>query len=92
MKGFVCTGILYLPKAFYNGGWGFSSISMFLSFLLTYWCCMRLMDVRQAVGGSYSDLGYKAMGNTGKYLVDVSLMISQTGFVCAYVVFVCTSL
>jgi len=76
MKGFVCTGILYLPKAFYNGGWGFSTIAMFLSFMLTYWCCMRLMDIRIKFGGSYSELGYRAMGNTGKILVDISLIVS----------------
>ena len=22
-KGFVCTAVLYLPKSFVNGGWGF---------------------------------------------------------------------
>lgn len=92
MKGFVCTGILYLPKAFFNGGWLFSSIAMFFSFGLTYWCCMRLMDIREKVGGSYSDIGYAAMGNPGKYLVDVALIVSQTGFVVAYVAFICTSL
>jgi hypothetical protein len=36
IKGFICTGCLYLPKsAFVNGGWFFALLSMTLSGFLT---------------------------------------------------------
>lgn len=38
IKGFVCTGVLYLPKAFWNGGYIFSALCLFLSYILTMIC------------------------------------------------------
>jgi membrane protein insertase Oxa1/YidC/SpoIIIJ len=38
IKGFVCTGIIYLPKSFINGGWGFSILVFIFSMLLTMTC------------------------------------------------------
>jgi proton-coupled amino acid transporter len=37
---------------------------------------------------SYSELGLKLYGKAGKAIVDVSLCVSQIGFVCAYVYFI----
>nr|CAB3266252.1 proton-coupled amino acid transporter 3 [Phallusia mammillata] len=36
----------------------------------------------------YGDVGYFAMGNTGATLVDVAIVVSQTGFCCAYLIFI----
>lgn len=77
LKGFVGTGILFLPKGFKNGGWLFSSAAIFLSYCITTYCCMKLLAARKVSGGgSYSELGMKSMGIWGKRAVDVSLALS----------------
>lgn len=46
IKGFVCTGCLYLPKsAFVNGGWLFASFCMVVSAFLTMYCASLLLEV-----------------------------------------------
>ena len=46
IKGFVCTGCLYLPKSAYiNGGWAFASFMLILSALLTMYCARLLLEV-----------------------------------------------
>ncbi len=77
LKGFVCTGILYLPKNFKNGGWLWAFVSMVLSFILTLVCMIKLLECKQRTpGGTFSDIGMKAMGNKGKILVDVFLTLA----------------
>ncbi|XP_071951586.1 uncharacterized protein [Antedon mediterranea] len=40
----------------------------------------------------YGDLGYYALGNSGRTLVDSVIVISQTGFCCAYLIFITENL
>ncbi|XP_033104591.1 amino acid transporter AVT3C-like [Anneissia japonica] len=40
----------------------------------------------------YGDLGYYALGNTGRTVVDTVIVISQTGFCCAYLIFITENL
>lgn len=40
----------------------------------------------------YGDLGYHALGNSGRVLVDTSIVISQIGFSCAYLIFISDTL
>lgn len=47
-----------------------------------------LIVVSDKIKGSFSDLGMKALGPTGKYLCDLTLATSQAGFVTAASVFV----
>jgi proton-coupled amino acid transporter len=54
LKGFLVTGILFLPKGFRNGGWAFSSFSMFFSATLTFICILKLIDLKKKVGGNYT--------------------------------------
>lgn len=89
-KGFVCTGILYLPKDIYNGGWLFSAFTIVFFCFMTLYCAKLLIDVQEKCGNgcSFSEIGFKAYGFWGKVLVDVSLVGSQTGFTCAYIYFI----
>lgn len=87
-KGFVATGILYMPKNFVNGGWFFSPFILFVCMLLTLYCIKLLLDVREKIGGSFSEIGFKSYGKCGKMMVDITLFGSQTGFTCAYVYFI----
>lgn len=43
---------------------------------------------RQVVIGSFGYVGYKVFGRAGQIAVDVSLVLSQAGFCCVYVVFI----
>jgi proton-coupled amino acid transporter len=82
LKGFIATGILYMPKNFKNAGWLFGGASMFLSFLLTVVCINKLLETRgKYPRSSFTDLGERSMGKFGKYLVDVFLTIMQIGFI-----------
>jgi len=44
-KGFVCTGILYMPKDFINGGWLFSGICVIGALFMTLYCAKLLIEV-----------------------------------------------
>ena len=41
---------------------------------------------------TYSDVGYAAYGGTGRLLVDVSVLVSQIGFCCSYLIFIAQNL
>ncbi|OWF45131.1 amino acid transporter ANTL1-like isoform X2 [Mizuhopecten yessoensis] len=41
---------------------------------------------------SYGDVGYYAIGHSGRVLVDVAILVSQTGFCCAYLIFITENL
>jgi amino acid permease len=83
LKGFVAIGILYMPKNCLNGGWLVSLIAMVMSFFITYYSVIKLLEARDKLpaGGSYSEITAFALGKKAKYVVDVFLFIMQLGFV-----------
>ncbi len=46
LKGFVAIGFLWMPKNCLNGGWLFSFFSMALSFTITYYCLVKLLQAK----------------------------------------------
>lgn len=92
IKGFVCTAVLYLPRAYWNGGYIFSAVALFLSYLLTLICAKKLLLVAKDIPGNFSEIGMKLYGTKGRVAADVSIVLSQVGFVTAYVAFISTSL
>ena len=50
LKSFVCTSVLYMPKAFVNGGWLMTSIMLSLSACMTIFCGLLLLEVRKKTG------------------------------------------
>ena len=65
-KGFCCTGVVYLAQNFYFGGWGFSTIALFASYVLTLICSFKLLDSRTKCGKtSFMEIGYCAYGKVG---------------------------
>ncbi|ORX65237.1 hypothetical protein DL89DRAFT_271200 [Linderina pennispora] len=80
MKAFVGTGVLVLPRAFYNGGLLTSSYA--------WHCILLLAEVYLKVGGSYSEIGLKLYGRTMQYAVTASIVLAQIGGCCAYTIFV----
>jgi solute carrier family 36 (proton-coupled amino acid transporter) len=92
LKSFVGTGVLFLPKAFLNGGMLFSSLVLLGVALLSYYCFLLLVSTRIAVPASFGGMGYKIFGTPMRALINFSLVISQIGFASAYIVFVSENL
>ncbi|CEP62068.1 Avt3p LALA0_S04e07030g [Lachancea lanzarotensis] len=93
IKAFVGTGVLFLPRAFHNGGWAFSSIALLICGALSYYCFLLLINSKdkQKVSG-YGDLGLTVYGTSMKIAILASIVLSQIGFVAAYAVFTATNL
>ncbi|KAL9072384.1 MAG: hypothetical protein Q9157_005107 [Trypethelium eluteriae] len=92
LKSFVGTGVLFLPRAFYNGGMVFSNVVLLAVAGLSYYCFCLLTRTRLVLGQSFGDMGDKLYGGWLKFLINFSLVLSQVGFVSAYIVFVSENL
>ncbi|KAF9301129.1 neutral amino acid transporter [Mortierella antarctica] len=87
-KAFVGTGVLFLPKAFKNGGILFSSLCLAFVAII---CCisfLMLVKVRLVVRESFQDIGKTLFGPYMRLAVLFSVALSQVGFCCAYLIFV----
>jgi proton-coupled amino acid transporter len=88
LKAFVGTGILFLPKAFRNGGILASSITLVMVSLITSLCFRLLLQCREKCGGGgYGELGEAIVGRRFRSVVLASITLSQLGFVCAGIIF-----
>lgn len=88
LKAFIGTGVLFLPKAFYNGGLLFASGMLLLFALLSFYCYYLLAKTTLLTGvTSFVQLGDTLYGKSMKYIILFSIIISQYGFVAAYVIF-----
>ncbi|KAF2842789.1 hypothetical protein M501DRAFT_984976 [Patellaria atrata CBS 101060] len=92
LKSFVGTGVLFLPRAFLNGGMLFSVLVLLFVSLLSYYCFILLVSTRLKHERSFGDLGQLLYGNWMRHLINFSLVISQMGFTSAYIVFVSENL
>lgn len=59
LKGFVCTGVLYLPKNISNGGWAFSAFGLFLGYVFSAICMVKLLEAKKKTPGkgSFMEIG-----------------------------------
>nr|POE47169.1 vacuolar amino acid transporter 3 [Quercus suber] len=93
LKAFVGTGIMFLPKAFRNGGILFSSITLIMVSLITSLCFRLLLQCRKKCGGGgYGEIGAVVAGPKFRSLILSSITLSQLGFVCAGVIFTAENL
>lgn len=93
LKAFIGTGIMFLPKAFNNGGILFSSITLITVALISCLCFHLLLQCRKRYGGGgYGDLGIEIFGPRFRSLILFSITISQIGFVCAGMIFIAENL
>ncbi|KAI1495405.1 transmembrane amino acid transporter [Biscogniauxia marginata] len=88
LKAFIGTGIMFLPKAFNNGGILFSSITMLVVSSVTMLAFHLLLACKARHGGGYGDISEAIAGKTMRGLILGSITLSQLGFVCAGIVFV----
>ena len=92
LKAFIGTGIMFLPKAFRNGGILFSSITLVSVSLISCLCFHLLLQCRKRYGGGYGELGAAIGGPRFRALILGSIGISQIGFVCAGIIFTAENL
>ncbi|KAF9361332.1 neutral amino acid transporter [Mortierella sp. AD094] len=92
LKSFVGTGIMFLPRAFNNGGILFSSIFLVTIAAISLFSFLLLVESRQVVPASFGDIGGHLYGPYMRQSVLWAIAISQIGFVCAYMSFVATNL
>lgn len=92
LKAFIGTGIMFLPKAFSNGGILFSSMTLVIVSLVNCICFRLLLDCRERYGGGYGELGAAIVGPRFRSLILASIAISQLGFVCAGLIFTAENL
>jgi proton-coupled amino acid transporter len=76
-KAFIGSGILFLPKAFSNGGLAFSIIVIWLMGIISLYCFLLLLDCKKFISGSYGDIGEAAYGPWMRRVVLFSIAISQ---------------
>lgn len=88
LKAFVGTGIMFLPKAFYNGGILFSSVCLISVAVISMWAFHLLLKCRTSCGGSYGEIGEAIAGPWMRNVILTSITLSQLGFVCTGLVFV----
>ena len=92
LKSFIGTGVLFLPKAYLNGGMMFSNVILLGVAALSYYCFILLVNTRLKVEGSFGDIGGILYGRWMRVLILTSVALSQIGFVSAYIVFTAESM
>lgn len=88
-KSFVGSGITFLPGAFIQGGWLFSSVVLIVIGALNALCIWLLLRCSERTGLSgFGDIADRAAGKAAKQAVHVSLVVSQFGTNIAYFIFI----
>jgi len=88
---------LGLPYAFYKGGILLSGVSLLILAFITNYCIRLLLECAEELEPkhgkmSFGGLGRVILGKWGLFIVDVSLIFTQTGFCCVYIIFICSNL
>ncbi|KAI5477250.1 vacuolar amino acid transporter 4 [Pseudohyphozyma bogoriensis] len=92
LKSFVGTGVLFLGKAFYNGGIVFSAVVLCFIAMISLYSFLLLVETRLVVHGSFGDIGGILFGKYMRWCILFSIVLSQIGFVAAYTIFVSQNL
>ncbi|SAM05804.1 hypothetical protein [Absidia glauca] len=88
LKAFLGSGVLFLPKAFQNGGLALSIVLMLIIACICLVAFLRLIKTQLVTGGSYGDMGGILYCQPVRFLVLFFIIISQIGFVSSYFIFV----
>eukprot|EP00927_Polykrikos_kofoidii_P079966 TRINITY_DN7681_c0_g1_i1.p1 TRINITY_DN7681_c0_g1~~TRINITY_DN7681_c0_g1_i1.p1 ORF type:complete len:501 (-),score=73.49 TRINITY_DN7681_c0_g1_i1:58-1560(-) len=88
-KSFVGSGITFLPGAFNQGGWVFSSIVLATIAGCNAVCIMLLLQCGKKTRlTGFGEIAERAAGEVGKQAVHLSLVISQFGTNISYIIFI----
>jgi proton-coupled amino acid transporter len=95
---FVGAGLLGIPHAFRRAGWFLGSITLCATSALNLYALLLLPKVRKRLQqqglecNSYGQMGLLLLGERGEVVVNFCLVMSQTGFATAYLIFIAESL
>ena len=96
---FVGAGLLGIPDAFRQAGWGLGSFALCTVSALNVYCMLLLVQVQKKLlkegftnVSSYGLVGRCIMGPRGETFVNLCLVISQAGFATAYIIFISANL
>ena len=93
---FVGVGILGLPYAFCKSGIYGGSLTMTVIAILSTYCMLLVVRCKYKLkdknASTYGDVGFYAIGRWGQILVEASLVLTQTGFCTAYLIFILSNL
>ncbi|CZT12308.1 related to AVT3-involved in amino acid efflux from the vacuole [Rhynchosporium graminicola] len=92
IKSFIGTGVLFLPKAFKNGGLVFSLVTLVMISLISCVAFHLLLKCRAKYGGGYGDIAEAIGGKRMRSITLASITLSQLGFVCAGIIFAAENL
>ena len=88
IKAIVGSGLLFLPRAFADGGIVVSAVAQCLIAMLTGLCIVIVVDARGPDRLSYVEMGEAAAGRWGRATVQAALLTFQLGLVTSYYIFV----
>eukprot|EP00913_Durusdinium_trenchii_P034973 g32715.t1 len=91
-KAFIATGILFMPQAVTNAGWGWAIVLMVFSCIISTAGILLLGECHQHHNVSYPLLGKKAFGSYGYFLIAGQVAFSQFCFCSSYYIFISTTL
>ncbi|KAJ2609770.1 hypothetical protein H4S08_003913 [Coemansia sp. RSA 1365] len=91
LKSFVSAGVLFMPRAFYNGGLAFSVTVMVGVAFAALYTMLLLVRCYERVHCGYGEMGRRLYGRWMEAVVLLSIVTSQIGFTCAGVIFVATN-
>ncbi|KAI8323206.1 hypothetical protein GQ54DRAFT_249699, partial [Martensiomyces pterosporus] len=91
IKSFIGSGVLFLPRAFYNGGLLFSTIVMLLTAGIALYSMLLLVECYEKVHCGYGEIGRRLYGKWMERVVLLSIVVSQVGFSCAGAIFIATN-
>ena len=97
LKSFVGSAVLFLPKGYDNGGLVLSNLLLMFMAIITVFCVGRLLECAQALKRrgleecTYSEIARISMGPVGARAVNISLVLSQLGFCCGYMIFIASN-
>jgi len=90
---FVGSGLMGMPYAFQSVGVGLGCLVMVAIGGVSVWCMLKLLEAKKKANEtfnvkSYGDVAWLAGGNVAFGVIQGSLVLTQTGFCCAYLVFI----
>ena len=91
LKVFVGIGILATPASFANVGIIGGTFGMiFIGIIATYTMMLQIAATKKVSThvGNYSELGMAVLGEGGRKFVDFCILLSQSGFAIAYLIFI----
>jgi len=91
-KGNIGSNILYMPRAFQQGGYVVSGLVIPFLATLSIFCVMRLISCRTERSESFGDLMGRAVGRPGRVAVNVCVVFLQIGTCCTYLINVASML